>query len=178
MSGESWMAPLHEFRDWLKAIREDPDMRSTKRRDGTVKPGQLGPFTPQARKQILKRLLQTEQDVGRQLITDQEILYIQRVWTKDYDLAESAVRLAEKFGRRVEAMDPITLPQREQEILEELLAEYEIQPELVYHLLSLVKHKYPSLEVWGAKTGLERDVAEAITKVVELDEQADLNNAI
>jgi len=177
-SGETWMAPLHEFRDWLKVIREDPDMRSNKRRDGTVKPGQLGPFTPQARKQILERLLQTEQDVGRQLITDQEIDYIQRVWTKDYDLAETAIRLAERFGRKVEAVEQVALPLREQEILEELLAEYEISPELVKHLLYLVHDKYPSLEIWGAKAGLERDVAEAIAKVVELDEQADLSDAI
>lgn len=75
-------------------------------------------------------------------------------------------------------MEQVTLPHREQEILEELLAEYEIPPELVKHLLYLVNDKYPSLEVWGAKAALERDVAEAIAKVVELDEQADLNDAV
>ena len=75
-------------------------------------------------------------------------------------------------------MEQVALPPREQEILEELWAEYEIPPKLVKHLLYLVNDKYPSLEVWGAKAGLERDVAEAIEKFVELDEPADLSDAI
>jgi len=34
VSGETWMRLLHEFRDWLKAIREDKSKRDGIKRTG------------------------------------------------------------------------------------------------------------------------------------------------
>lgn len=64
------MEPLNQFRNWLKDIRERPDLRLPYRRNGGKGPG---PFSPEARKMILTELLQTEKQVGLELISDGEI---------------------------------------------------------------------------------------------------------
>lgn len=95
-NGEEWMLPLNEFRNWLKEIREDESRRNPYRRNG--EPG-LGPFNSQSRKEILERLLRTEQQVGLELISDAELLHIQEEWTGEFDVMRSALRLALQFGR-------------------------------------------------------------------------------
>lgn len=95
-AGEEWMQPLYEFRRWLKIIREDEGLRNKYKRNG--QPG-LGPFTSDARLMILERLLKTEQEVGLRLIGDDELLYIQQVWTGEFDVMDSALRLAHQYHR-------------------------------------------------------------------------------
>lgn len=95
-NGEAWMKPLNEYRNWLKDIREDEARRSPVRRDG--REGQ-GPFIAATRKEMLEKLLETEQQVDKQLISDQEIMYIQSVWSNDFDVFDSALRIAEQYGR-------------------------------------------------------------------------------
>lgn len=87
-AGYGDLEPLLEFRDWLKAIREDGGMRMATRRNGTlnfVGEGRLipGPFTLPARRQILDRLLEIQAEVDMQLISDDEIDAIQRIWAED-----------------------------------------------------------------------------------------------
>ncbi|MCK5230005.1 MAG: DNA phosphorothioation system sulfurtransferase DndC, partial [Desulfobulbaceae bacterium] len=91
-----WMQPLYEFRRWLKIIREDEGLRNKYKRNG--QPG-LGPFTSDARLMILERLLKTEQEVGLRLIGDDELLYIQQIWTGEFDVMDSALRLAHQYHR-------------------------------------------------------------------------------
>lgn len=86
-SGNNQYTPLIDFRDWLRAIRNDPALRQGKRRNGkiTVARGKHvpGPFTVEARRMILERLLQTQSKYGLPLITPQEIETIQRMWVED-----------------------------------------------------------------------------------------------
>lgn len=86
-SGNQQYAPLIAFRDWLRDIRNDPTLRQGKRRNGkiTVVNGKLipGPFTLEARRMILERLLQTQSEYGAQLITEIEVEAIQRLWVND-----------------------------------------------------------------------------------------------
>lgn len=86
-SGNLQYAPLIEFRDWLKAIRNDQTLRQSRRRSGkiTVANGRLipGPFTVAARQMILERLQATERAYGARLISDAEIEAIHRVWAED-----------------------------------------------------------------------------------------------
>ncbi|MCP4112927.1 MAG: DNA phosphorothioation system sulfurtransferase DndC [Desulfobacteraceae bacterium] len=163
-SGEEWMRPLYNFRNWLKEIREDPSMRSSKRRNGIKKPGTLGPFTAQARMKILEELLEIQNQINKELISDEEIYFIQQEWNKEFDLGETAINLANSFGRKVKTMNKIILPSQEQRILDSILAEYESEDgvsydELVRHLLYLVKEKYH-----GTQAALDREVEQAIEK--------------
>lgn len=71
-SGEHWMQPLNAFRNRLKEVREYPEWRETRRRDAS--PG-LGPFRPDKRRLLLTELLTLERQVGKTLISDDEIRY-------------------------------------------------------------------------------------------------------
>jgi DNA sulfur modification protein DndC len=87
-AGFTEFGPLIEFRDWLVAIRNKPELRSARRRSGaytvtgtgTFVPG---PFTLEARTMILERLRQLEQRVGRSLISDAEIERIRALWAEE-----------------------------------------------------------------------------------------------
>ena len=57
------------------------------------------PFIASTRKEILSELLKTEQQVGRILLSDEEMRAIQAEWSREFDVMESAYRIAEKFGR-------------------------------------------------------------------------------
>lgn len=88
-AGHQALEPLLDLRDWLKAIRESGDMRQARRRNGRltfVGEGRLipGPFTLDARRKILQRLLDTQDEVGFQLISDAEIERIRQVWAEEY----------------------------------------------------------------------------------------------
>ena len=87
-AGHEALEPLLEMRDWLKALRDDNSKRSPARRNGThnfVGSGRLipGPFTLQARREILERLLATQAEVGFELIRSDEIDAIHRHWVDD-----------------------------------------------------------------------------------------------
>lgn len=87
-SGNRQYAPLITFRDWLREIRNDRSLRQGRRRNGKITVttnGKLipGPFTLEARRMILNRLLETQQEYGDTLITEKEIETIQRIWATD-----------------------------------------------------------------------------------------------
>lgn len=168
-TGQAWMKPLNEFRNWLKEIRENPEYRMPRRRNGSKGPG---PFTYEVRKKILEKLLETEQRVGKRLVSDEEIVYIQQIWNNEFDFGKSAYELLVKYGREIKEMAQKPLPPEDQRIMDSLVGEYELNPELVAHLLYLVTQKYPSFDPWGSKVALEREIAEAIEKAIKQEEQA------
>lgn len=89
--GEKWLEPLREYRDWLLSIRENPDYREKRRRNGSVyekEDGQLGfgSFSMHGRKKILEKLLLLEEKTGLELITIDELRIIDRMWENEGDL--------------------------------------------------------------------------------------------
>jgi DNA sulfur modification protein DndC len=87
-SGKHKYSSLIEFRDWLKEIRNDPSMRSAERRNGSVEFDVTGrhipgPFTIKARQEILTKLLVTQSEFGEELISEQEIDLIKKIWRED-----------------------------------------------------------------------------------------------
>lgn len=89
--GNHHFSLLIEFRQWLKDIRNNPQYRSVERRNGEIRFNARGeqiqhvpgPFTIQARKMILDRLLKTQRDFGGALISDEEIERIHAIWAED-----------------------------------------------------------------------------------------------
>ncbi len=169
-SGEHWMIPLRDFRNRLKAVRELDDWRMTRRKNGVLGPG---PFLPERRIQLLEELLQLEQQVKHPLIIDQEIAYIQAVWAREFDLNDSALALAKKYGRKITQMSELQLPKMEQQVLDDLVAEYGINPDLVEKLLKLVIRDYNDLTVWGSKAGFKRDIEKLIEASLAQEEMTD-----
>ncbi len=86
-SGNDQFAILNDFRNWLVSIRDDPKMRQLRRRDGkiTYKNGKhiFGPFTIEARKLILEKLLYTQSEYKKEIITQKEIDIIKKYWSQD-----------------------------------------------------------------------------------------------
>lgn len=90
-SGHRELIPLAEFRKWLMSIRDVSDYREKKRRDGKVyitNAGDIGygPFTWEARQEILRKLLETQKSFNYELITDDEIKAIDKIWDEELDL--------------------------------------------------------------------------------------------
>lgn len=87
-SGKKEYRALIEFRDWLKEIRNKGEYRSVERRNGRVTfdlSGKHipGPFTIQARKMILDRLLAVQEEYGEGLISPAEIDLIESIWARE-----------------------------------------------------------------------------------------------
>ena len=78
--GEESLVPLFEFRNWLVVIRDNPSYRLKTRRNGNRG---LGPFTIEAREEILDRLLETQSKTKYDLISTKEIEYIKNQWLLD-----------------------------------------------------------------------------------------------
>lgn len=78
--GHTSLEPLLEYRNWLSKIRDNEIYRNKERRNGTKG---LGPFTLEARREILKKLLEVQSKVEWELIGDEEISYIKKQWELD-----------------------------------------------------------------------------------------------
>lgn len=169
-AGERWMAPLNRFRNWLKEIREGSEFRMNRRRDGSPGPG---PFTPEARKQILRELLSVEKDVGRTLIRDRDIAYIQAVWSSEFDLRDSALEIARSFGREIGEAVAVQLEDEERQILEGLIEEYELSPDVVGRIMDLTETYRHQIEIHGTKAALQREITAIIETAVRQAEMAD-----
>ena len=79
-AGYSHMAPLLEFRNWLQEMRDQPEHRCPRRRNGAPGPG---PLTLDARRLILRRLRSAEKKSGLKLIRESEIRLIRELWAED-----------------------------------------------------------------------------------------------
>lgn len=90
--GETWLEPLRDFRNWLIELRSTPSARENKRRNGQMykkADGEygLGPFTMESRVEILRRLLQLEVTYNFDLITLEELKFIDKTWDDEGDLS-------------------------------------------------------------------------------------------
>jgi DNA sulfur modification protein DndC len=89
--GSVELEPLREFRDWLVSIRQNPEFRDNKRRNGKVYQkanGEygFGPFKLSARQEIMRRLLILQRDTEFELITEEELKMIDTMWDLEGDL--------------------------------------------------------------------------------------------
>jgi DNA sulfur modification protein DndC len=88
-SGHEHLEPLMEFRDWLAEFRNERSKRMVERRDGRIAlmgdgvTTVAGPFTVEARQEILARLLKVQEEVEMPLISEDEIARIRTIWAED-----------------------------------------------------------------------------------------------
>lgn len=107
-SGHRELIPLAEFRKWLMSIRDNPEYREKRKRNGSIyenKDGNIGfgPFTWEARQMILSKLIDTQKKMGYELITVDELKAIDEIWDDELDLSRrTLVELYEKLtGKRL-----------------------------------------------------------------------------
>ena len=146
--GAKELIPLRDFRNWLVSIRQNPDLRDNKRRDGTVYQkanGELGlgPFTMRGRRLILKRLLELQRDTGMDLISMEELKVIDQMWDNEGDLTKRLLvdTYYEVYGTRL-PWDKYKEPLFDQEGIAEIkrvAQEYDLPEELVTKIIITVE---------------------------------------
>lgn len=79
-AGHTELTPFLEFRDWIAEFRNDATKRWTTRRNGSAG---LGPFTIEAREEILARVDALEDETQTEVITPEERGLIAALWRFD-----------------------------------------------------------------------------------------------
>jgi len=151
-SGEEWMAPLLDFRDWLSAT-QNPEVKAEQRefkgRDGRIKVSDNGTLRYRTYKiefsrAMLKRLLETQAEVQQhdsslELISLDELKEIRRLWVSErQDWNDSLPGIYEevtnkKFSK--EFSDIVTPSIDDQLILTEIAEANEVPPKLIQKLI-------------------------------------------
>lgn len=151
-NGSQELEPLREFRDWLVSIRQNPEFRDNKRRNGKVYQkanGEygFGPFKMSARQEILKRLLILQRETGFELISTEELKMIDTIWDAEGDLTRRKLVdiYYDVFGERL-SWDEYKEPLYDLEIISQIqksAEEAEIPFELITKLIVMINsNKY------------------------------------
>lgn len=171
-NGEEWMLPLLEFRDFLAETQEPErkaDIREHRRRNGkvTIVNGKLirGPYTLEFCKQLLRRLLEIQQQVREegpdpnlQLITDAELEEIRNIWRTERSDWEDAVPQIYKdvVGEREWIVDDTTsFTSADKQLLAAICDENEIPVALVAKLLDTEQQMDGMLRRAGIHTRID-----------------------
>lgn len=178
--GHRELIPLAEYRKWLMSIRDLPEYREKKRRDGTVYRTAndelgFGPFTWEARQLILRKLLRVQKEMKYELICEDELRAIDQIWDEEEDMSRRVLveLYYEEMGVRLpwDSLKRPAFDDATREELERLALEYEVPAELLRTMIFRTnKNKYFS------NTRLLRD---ALTKAVTQQwlQEAELVNA-
>ena len=169
-SGAAWLQPLNDFRNWLKDIREQPSWRQNIRRSG--EPG-IGPFHPEARAKILRRLLEVEQEVEWELISNEEIVYIQQLWSEEFDLGERrAIDLANEFGRDIEGGVAMARVDDHRDLIAAVAAKNEVSTDVIEKLISL-EADFQNLHAYGARSKFRSRIDDIVEVALQQARVAD-----
>jgi len=158
-SGEEWMAPLLDFRDWLSSTQNPeikPQQREFRGRDGRVKISESGKLRYRTykldfSKEMMRRLLETEKlvkqyDPDFELISIAEVAEIRRIWISErQDWQDELPSLYESVtGKPLSGnfSDVFVPGTTELQILQELSLEHEVPIQLVQKLLDAEWQSY------------------------------------
>jgi len=138
-----WMAPLHEFRNKLERYRYDHSKRQNRRRNGQKA---VGPFLLSVRQELFKELFEIEKQLtpnlkNRKLISDEEILEIQNIWNFDGDIFDTAIKIANEYGRNIKSENIYGFDENIKKEIAKKCEENGISIELVEKVIQL-EHDY------------------------------------
>ena len=150
-SGEEWMIPLLNFRDWLASTQDPsvkPRQREYKGRNGQVRITGRGllwrTYTLDFSKEMLRRLLETQSEVQKfdpnfDLISERELREIRRLWlTERQDWQDALPWIFEEVtGRTIDwEINDVSRPGRlELDLLTQVTQRYNVPVRLPQKLL-------------------------------------------
>lgn len=140
---DQWMQPLHGFRNKLEDYRYDDTKRQKRRRNGQKS---IGPFLLDVRKELFSELLSIEKNLtdklhSKKLISDEEIAQIQEEWLHDGDFFESAITIANEYGRDIAFESVKAFNGAERQYIQNICEEHDIDIELIEHIMQK-EHAY------------------------------------
>jgi DNA sulfur modification protein DndC len=161
-SGDERMEHLLDFRNTLLEFR-DPDngWRDTRRMNGAEG---NGPLTIKGRRELLKRLLQLQEETGMQLISEEELLLIQKLWkaARDPDDGRGVARIINRI-KGVHMVD-IKEAGRLRELQEEVALEKDISPDILRRMLAKVEDYSESHRAMGLPDDLLNILKDALNE--------------
>lgn len=191
-SGEDWMAPLLEFRDWLSST-QNPETKHLQRefrgRDGRIKISETGKLRYRTykldfSKEMLARLLETQKQVQIhdeefELISNAELAEIRRIWIserQDWKDELPMIYEAATGEKLTGTFSDVFVPgQTELEILNNLTRQHEVPLALVQKLLDAEWQSYGMFRRASIHATIEKifdedwrtlnDVQEAISRI-------------
>jgi DNA sulfur modification protein DndC len=165
--GEEWMIPLLEIREYLVETRDNGEKyRSKTRRNGTTTEGVYGPYLPEVRYELLKKLLIAQYEIQQndsffELISHQELVAIQVIWLRDNIFN---YRVSDLYNEIYQRQIDMTRYNRNQEMEDEILLSScqnsRTDFELIKDLLELERNKVLILR----KRGIHHDIKEKLER--------------
>jgi DNA sulfur modification protein DndC len=173
-NGEEWLEPLLDFRNRLSSLQDSalwPSIRKYKRRDGRVKskdgaPQPWGPYTIEARKDLLRGLLEAQRTIAiaeghakTELIRKDELEAIRTLWRlEEHDWGDSVPAIyKEVIGKPVEWIryeTPI-FSSDEQEVLRAICDRHGLPIEMVAKLIEVER----SFQGMSRRASIQRRLA-------------------
>lgn len=188
-SGEEHLEPLLSFRNFLKEIRSKRECREKVRKNGQLlnQKGQQvwGPFTLEARKQILRRLLETEKQAGISLISSEELSLIQRTW-REGDRSYSGPQADTSFsvstilkevkgeGDMSSAFSVLANDDHEDRLLLDICRKYDVRGDIIERLRA-AEEKVSHLQ---RRDGIFNDIDDIFDQAVPYFHDSDEHSAI
>ena len=165
-SGDERMEKLMEFRETLLFFRDPANgKRDTRRMNGNQGPG---PLLISARRELLTKLLDLQEEVGLKLISPEELLLIQQMWkaARDPDDGRGVARIVNKQKGVIMNTDLSEL-NRLREMEDKIAAEKGINVETLRRMVAKVEEYSESHRAMGLpddllnilKDDLERSAA-------------------
>ena len=168
-NGLTWLKPLLQLRNELAEERNIIGNRMPQRRNGTDAVNGMGPYYPQYRASVLKRLLQTQKEIQKekphiQLITNQELIAIQTIWYRDFvfDWKVSEI-YRNTYKMDLDMKDQNEKKEKELELLKKSCEKNPQDFELIQQLLTLQKNK----SLLNKKRGLKEDIETRIEEYLK-----------
>lgn len=180
-SGEEWMEPLLELRDWLASTRAPEvkhEYRQVRRRNGRIQVwGEdqdriiWGPYKLEVRRKILRRVLEAQEEVRKtgpnasiELLSQEQLHEIRRIWRADEgDWEDSIPRIhREVTGRDLQWIeeDAAASSELDERVLMEVCTEHHIPTELMRELMDLQRE----LQGLGRRRGVQNRIERIIAK--------------
>lgn len=168
-SGEEWMQPLADIRNFLIETRDNPEIwREKKRRNGDIKDNIWGPYKFETRVEILRRILKAQKEIqiteGIELISHQEMVLIQYHWFRD---SFFKVKVSQVYNRIFKTQIDMSKQEekfkQESELLKKSCKQEPKDVELIQDLLALQKTKTLLIR----KRGLQADIENRLDQFIE-----------
>ncbi len=155
-SGQSWLKPLLDFRNRMVAERL-PQNRMLIRRNGQKG---KGPYTPNYRASLLKRLLEMQKDLPNlKLITNQELMAIQITWYRDLIFGNKVSEIYHSvYQRELDVKNCDESYWKEEDLLKKVCGKDTVFIELIQDHLTLLKNKTFPNRKKGLKDALEKRI--------------------
>lgn len=147
------LIPLVSLRNWLKENRNNEEYREPKRQNGQLyqvetKEGMktgLGAYNFKGRKLILKMLLETQKEIGVNLVSIEELKIIQKEWNERLGDLNNTVNIIynDVYGENIfETNQSMVLNTSDLSLLESICNEEDISSDILKRLLKIEQKYY------------------------------------